>query len=1311
MDSDETRLAVLAAGGALAFCVLVFILFPAPPAILFLGAVTGSLSALVAMGIVLVYRANRIVNFAQGSLGAVAAVLAASLIVSQGWNFWVAAAVGLLAAAAIGALVEVAFIRRFTKSPRLVLTVATIGIAQLCDAFALVLPRFFDMKDIPQPEPIEFTFEWHPVVFNGGHLLIIGVVPMVVVALALFFRRSRVGIAVRAASESSDRAALLGIPVKRINTLVWIVAASLAGLATLLRLPIQGVPIGSVLGPVLLFRALAAAVIGRMENLPVTFGAAVILGIVQQAVLFETNNSFVSDAVLFGAIIVALLVQKGGVERARLTGVSSWAALKEVRPIPRELRPLREVRYTVIGLTTVVALALIVVPLGWTPSRVNLFAVGVISAIIMCSLLIITGFAGQISLGHLAIVGFSAAVAGSMAQDGKEFFSTILVAGLVGSAVAFAIGVPALRISGPFFAVTSLGFAVATGTFFLNAEYFPGLVPEPNVRILRPVIFNKFDLESEYAYYYFVLFVFVVASAMVWRIRTSRTGRAIVANRDNTRAAQAYGISSAKAQLSAFALSGFIAGIAGGLYVYHQHRLPDTLLQAESSMLLLAIAIVGGLGSLPGAMIGAAYLTFLNFSAFTARPESQLLASGVGVLLILMFLPSGLGGLFYNMRDRLLRALARARGVVVPSLLADVRVLDEESDLVQDVERESQVSRPSADPLLLVRDLDVSYGRTQVLFGVDFHVERGEIVALLGTNGAGKSTLLSAIAGLAEAGRGEVVFDGKDITGDQPTETVSKGVVFMPGGKGVFPTLTVGENLHLATWLFTGRSGLVLQKLPAGLRGPLARLAAPLTRLLRRASAGASSLSDSVRRLLRLAPRAGASSRVAPDPVYAAQVTEQVLEMFPILRERLDQKAGNLSGGEQQMLTLAQAFILRPKLLMIDELSLGLAPVIVEQLLGIVREIHRKGTTIVLVEQSVNVAITLADRAVFLEKGEVRFDGPTADLLERPEILRAVFLEGASKATGQGGEPSRNGATRAAYEPVCEHCGREHPVALHVDGLSVNFGGVQAVRDVSFSIREGQILGIIGPNGAGKTTVLDLISGFITASTGRVVVNGADVTDLPPDARAALGLGRSFQDARLFSSMTVRQTIATALERHIEVRDPFAAMLLSPAVAASEKAVDEEVTRLIDLMRLGAYADKFVGELSTGTRRIVDLACTLAHGPSVLLLDEPSSGIAQRETEALGPVLIDIRDQTGAAMVVIEHDMPLICGISDELLALELGAVVAQGTPDAVIHDPRVIEGYLGGDQAVIHRSGSEPTVPTNGSRPRRRAPLKASAR
>jgi branched-chain amino acid transport system ATP-binding protein len=171
--------------------------------------------------------------------------------------------------------------------------------------------------------------------------------------------------------------------------------------------------------------------------------------------------------------------------------------------------------------------------------------------------------------------------------------------------------------------------------------------------------------------------------------------------------------------------------------------------------------------------------------------------------------------------------------------------------------------------------------------------------------------------------------------------------------------------------------------------------------------------------------------------------------------------------------------------------------------------------------------------------------------------------------------------------------------------------------------------------------------------------------------------------------MTVWETIAVARERHIRTRDPLAASLNSPATRMAEQQVAAEVDRLIDLMRLSAFANKFVLELSTGSRRIVDLACVLAHEPKVLLLDEPSSGIAQRETEALGPLLLDIRDETGAGLVVIEHDMPLITSISDEMVALELGQVIVRGDPATVIHDHQVVASYLGTSAEAIQRSGS----------------------
>jgi branched-chain amino acid transport system ATP-binding protein len=246
-----------------------------------------------------------------------------------------------------------------------------------------------------------------------------------------------------------------------------------------------------------------------------------------------------------------------------------------------------------------------------------------------------------------------------------------------------------------------------------------------------------------------------------------------------------------------------------------------------------------------------------------------------------------------------------------------------------------------------------------------------------------------------------------------------------------------------------------------------------------------------------------------------------------------------------------------------------------------------------------------------------------------------------------------------------------------------------ALRGVSFTVAPGEVVGLIGPNGAGKTTLLDVISGFAPLERGRVLLGGRDVGALSADGRARAGLGRSFQDARLFPSMTVTEALAVAMDRWVAVRDPINAVFRMPAAADSEDAVAMRVDELIELFGIGSFRDSFIGELSTGSRRVVDLAAVVAHSPSVLLLDEPSSGIAQREAEALGPLIVRLRDELGCSIVVVEHDMPLIRSISDRLVALESGAVLVDGPPDEVLSHPAVIESYLGNTAEVIARSGA----------------------
>ena len=467
------------------------------------------------------------------------------------------------------------------------------------------------------------------------------------------------------------------------------------------------------------------------------------------------------------------------------------------------------------------------------------------------------------------------------------------------------------------------------------------------------------------------------------------------------------------------------------------------------------------------------------------------------------------------------------------------------------------------------------------------------------------------------------------MTHTPPDEIAGRGVTQVPGGQGVFPSLTVAENLRLAGWL----------------------------------------------------------QRREHDE--ARKATERVMGYFPVLRERLHEPAGNLSGGQQQMLTLGMAFIGRPRLLMIDELSLGLAPTVIAQLLDIVKAMREQGITIILVEQSVNLALTLADEAYFMEKGEIRFHGPTAELLERPDVLRSVFLEGAASATSSRPAPNGGGATAAPTSPD-----GARKTTLEVSDVSKRFGGVSALNDVSFSVRQAEILGFIGPNGAGKTTLFDVICGFLPADGGSIRLEtdrgSYDLMRKSAQARAKLGLGRSFQDGRLFPALTVQETIAVALETHVKVRNPMAAALHLPNVMLSERRVRNRVDELIEVVGLRAFRDKFIHELSTGSRRIVDLACVLAHEPTVLLLDEPSSGIAQREAEALAPLLRRVRDTLGATLLVIEHDLPLLTSIADRMIALDLGEVIAEGAPADVVRHPSVIASYLGTTESTVARSGAQ---------------------
>ncbi len=1195
------------------------------------GAILGSATALTAVGLILIYRTNRVVNFAYGAMGAATGLTAARLFLVWGWNYGVALAIGVLTGAAVGLLVDVMVIRRFENSSRLVLSVATIGLAQVLGGVELLLPPlvFGDSGVVTLggfETPLTSTqFSLGVDVITGDHLLILMTVPLVVGAVGWFLARTRVGAAVRAASENPDRARLLGIPVRRIQTLVWTIAGSLATLTFLLKAPFVGTPPTAAAGAALLLPALAAAVVARMESLPVACAAALVLGAVDQIVRWNTSRSpALADVVLLVVILGALLIQRGPSSRAR-AGDDGWSERATHGPVPRELKNLPEVRWAARIALAALALVAVVAPLVVSPSVVNTLSIACIWGMVGVSLVVLTGWNGQLSLGQFALVGVGAIVAGNLMNRWEiDYFLILVVSAGAAALVSLLLGFPALRISGPFLGVVTLAFAVVLDGYVLNPNVFPELIPET---VERPVLLQRWRMEDESVAYWVTLAALVGVMFAAAGVRRSRSGRAMIANRDNSRAAAAMAVPGRRTALGGFVFSGAITGLAGGLHVMLLHGARAGSYQPQDSVDAFASATIGGVSSVIGSVAGTAGLRGLRDAA---DPGVRLLLMGTGLLVVLWALPGGLAGAALSLRDRALALIARRRHIQVAGFPSEGD--PEPSAAVSPAVPPARHDEPLGDAVSC-RGVDVSYGQLQVLFGANLDVDDGEMVALLGTNGAGKSTLLKALCGLVPS-RGDLRLGGVDISGRRPEQIVRDGLVMMPGGRSIFPTVTVADHLRLATWTFHADT-----------------------------------------------------DRIRTD-------TAEVMELFPSLRKRVDTMAGDLSGGEQQQLALAMTLLLRPRVVLIDELSLGLAPLIVGQLIDVVRRLNASGVTIVIVEQSVNVALTLAERAVFLEKGQVRFEGATSELLDRPDILRSVFLEGAGAMSEDAGEAAVDAATDNAPAPSHDTGGERGVVVdlrpvLECRSVERRFGGVIAVDHVDLEVRPGEIVGLVGQNGAGKTTLMDCISGFLPIDDGRIVFRDHDITDWQPFERARGRLGRSFQEARLFPSLTVEETILVAGARLAAPSSMVSDTFGQPATFESELAARRRVAGIVEMLGLGDYRDTLTTSLSTGTRRIVELACLVAEDPVLLCLDEPSAGVAQREAEALGPLLVRIRDETGAAMVVIEHDMPLLASMCDRMVAMDLGRIIAQGPPAEVLADDLVIAAYLGDDSAAIHRSGA----------------------
>lgn len=914
-----------------------------------LGLISGLSIGFLAVGLVLVYKANRFINLAHAQMGTYSAVLLAKMVIDWGWSWWAAFPFAIAVGVATGLLVERFVIRplRARSVSTVALLLVTVGVAQLLSALEFI-PAFgpntqkLTLQEYPLPFRSHVKIEG--VVLGGQYILVLILVPVVVAALAAFLKYTTMGRMIRAAASNPDAARLVGVSIPRVSMVTWGVAGALAAVTAVLQAPSQPSFDASSLGPDLLLRSLGAAAAGGFVSIPAALVGGLGLGLVEQLTLYWSHSGGEADFAVFVAILAILVVRAPVIAAAVKT---SGSVIPE-RP-PLRVPELVAGRAFVRNQTSLLAmfglfLGLIFPLLPYFRPDYRRFdlTLVLIYALLGVSITMLVGWAGQISLGHFALIGAGAYLTARLSPHGISIPVLLFLCGLLGALIMVVVGLPALRIRGLTLVITTLGLGTVSYEWLFKQDWF-GSSRSYGLPVLSPGLYGLGRPSSKLSVYYLSLGVLAIALLGASALRRSLPGRMILAVRDNESAALTFGLTPATVKLAALGISGFIAATGGVLWADTWQNISLSQFNPALSLAILAVPVIGGLGSLSGA-VAASVLIYMN--AFFISPHL------VGV------------------------------------------------------------------------------------FGV-------------------------------------------------------------------------GAQIELE--LLIGGGGLVILMLsyPTGIAG-------------------------------------------------AAQ---KAWEKF--LQRVADQEAA------------------RPR----------------------------------------------------------------------------TATEGADVAD-----------------------------ALIVEGLRVSFGGLKAVDDASIRVRRGEIVGLIGPNGAGKSTLINAVSGQLPAR-GRVELLGVDVSELAPDMRWLHGLGRSFQDAMLFPGLTVTDVIQVALRS--DNRYGFAAAILRfPWAMRAQRDTERSAQEIIERFGLGPWANTLVSDLSTGTRRICDLAAQVAARPRVLLLDEPTAGVAQRETEIFPPILRRIRDELDCAIVVVEHDMPMLMGLCDRIYAMESGRVIAEGTPAEVRSNPEVIASYLGTDEVAIGRSG-----------------------
>ncbi|HVL82138.1 MAG TPA: ATP-binding cassette domain-containing protein [Actinomycetota bacterium] len=967
--------------------------------------------AILAVGIVMIYRASRVLNLAHGAMAMIPAYVVYTLNTQLRVPAAVAFVLGVASGGLLGYGVEKVFIRRLRAQSTTAQTVGTVAALGLLVAAAA---KIWGTTGLPSVRmfPDGFVSVGQSSI-NYGEFGLFAVMLVVTGALFVLFTRTDIGLVMRGTAENRRAAALMGVNPDRVTALAWIIGGGLAGLSGILLASNT-----TNLHPyVLSFQALfgfVAALIAGMASLPGAVGGAAVVGIVLGLVPIAGAVGQLQGApqLLLAVIAIAAMAYRGrsivGGEDVR--GAGAIARGNDTGPTLADL-PGRRV-LAVIGVFLFVA-----APFKLSYALLGSTNRGAIFAIVAASLVMLTGWVGQISLGHAAFVGVGAYATGWFAQGfGIPFPLNLPLAALSGAVIALGLGAVAVRVRGLYLAVATLIFSWTASEFLFRQPWFTKHGSIDARPIGRPGTFPYFDFSDRRVFYFVAWAVAIATLYAASNLRNSKTGRAFFAVQGSEMAAASLGINVVRYKALAFSLSGAMAATAGNLVIVDARAIVPDQFFINVSLLLLSIAVVGGLASLGGAVASA----------------------------------------------------------------------------------------------LVFASLDYLFFRIQALSGL----------------------------------------------------------------------LEVTSALLLAVVLLVYQGGL--------------------------AAAG--------RRLVRLVCESARATAVLR---LVDRATDQVLDD-------------------------------------------------VAWLAGFMRDRWRIRLSRWGIEPPVPAAAAAGVGSVEVEGGEEPGrPGPFASLVRFvPRVSRAV--------TNGNGSPSL-----VHLEPERIEGRRDAPVVLRADEVTVRFGGLTAVDDVSLEVREGEIVGLIGPNGAGKSVTFNSVAGLVVPTAGRIWLHGTDVSELPVHERAAMGIARTFQAIQLFPQLSVFDNLLVAT--HLQNRTGWAShVVVSHPSIQAEREARQRVSEVVERLDLTEVADRRVGDLPFGVLRIVEVARALVTGFRFIMLDEPASGLDGTETEGLTEVLRRLRDEEGMTLLLIEHDVKMVTSVSDYMYVLDRGRMIAQGVPDVVKRDPQVIAAYLG---------------------------------